>query len=413
MRIPCSSISILAATLQLAASLSWAAEKQPPTWMLAYMDKDYDRAIELVEADITQKPSEFHLYEFAGNVYEKIGGADKAVYHYRKTLELLGDKAPFWPFNVRYLLGRMLYLMGTPEEALPELRQALLHPNAKAPDTRHNISGMIAHASEMTGLLDEALQVYESLVAARPQDDFARVALDRLQRTPPEARRTLTRTWELYREGKYELALQEVALVQVASPYADHIRGIILLAQNKAEEAITYLRKALWEMPRHPNIYRHLRTAHFSIKYDFKLLMELTAVVGRGFKMWKTECPQLTAQAKALLERYLWFPDAYKLLAVCGVAQGDRELAGKYALINESMINALFFNGPDGRTQDSAIPVLNIREEYLFLEKRNFQLKIQGLSRCGTKRCDILIGISKETGITREFYFDISHFRYN
>ncbi len=148
--------------------------------------QSYDRAIALIDAD---SPAYWFLFYSRGVSYERIGEWDKAEADFRKSLSL----APDQPLVLNYL------------------GYSLVEKNQK---------------------LDEAQQMIEKAVAARPDDGFITDSLG----------------WLLYRVGKYEEAVEPmeraVELVADDPIINDHLGDVYWMVGRK-REALFQWRRAL------------------------------------------------------------------------------------------------------------------------------------------------------------------------
>ena len=67
-------------------------------------------------------------------------------------------------------------------------------------------------------------------------------------------------------------------------------------------------------------------------------------------------------------------------------------------------------SGELGATQETAIKVRSVREEYQILNELGLKMQKQALSLDGRKAYDVLTVIDPETGVERQLWFDVSSF---
>ena len=83
--------------------------------------------------------------------------------------------------------------------------------------------------------------------------------------------------------------------------------------------------------------------------------------------------------------------------------RGDSTRARAEAAIVRGFIRSIGATG--GLTPESAMPVVSIDEEYVFLTAHGVSRHTQALIKCGTYRCDALTGTDIKTGRDITYYF--------
>ena len=183
--------------------------------------ESYDRAIALIDADA---PAYWFLYYSRGVTYERIGAWDKAEADFRKSLALSPDQ----PLVLNYL------------------GYSLVEKNEK---------------------LEEAQEMIEKAVAARPDDGFITDSLG----------------WVLYRVGKYQEAVEPmeraVELVADDPIINDHL-GDVYWAVGRKREARFQWRRALSFGPDEKDANRIRRK--LDVGLDVVLQEEAEAAAGTG-----------------------------------------------------------------------------------------------------------------------------------
>jgi tetratricopeptide (TPR) repeat protein len=183
--------------------------------------ESYDRAIALIDADA---PAYWFLYYSRGVTYERIGEWDKAEADFRKSLALSPDQ----PLVLNYL------------------GYSLVEKNEK---------------------LEEAQEMIEKAVAARPDDGFITDSLG----------------WVLYRVGKYQEAVEPmeraVELVADDPIINDHL-GDVYWAVGRKREARFQWRRALSFGPDEKDANRIRRK--LDVGLDVVLQEEAEAAAGTG-----------------------------------------------------------------------------------------------------------------------------------
>ncbi len=183
--------------------------------------ESYDRAIALIDADA---PAYWFLYYSRGVTYERIGEWDKAEADFRKSLALSPDQ----PLVLNYL------------------GYSLVEKNEK---------------------LEEAQEMIEKAVAARPDDGFITDSLG----------------WLLYRVGKYQEAVEPmeraVELVADDPIINDHL-GDVYWAVGRKREARFQWRRALSFGPDEKDANRIRRK--LDVGLDVVLQEEAEAAAGTG-----------------------------------------------------------------------------------------------------------------------------------
>jgi hypothetical protein len=242
-----------------------------------------------------------------------------------------------------------------------------------------------------------------------------KAALTHPQEMSRPATQLLTESAARIKEGKHDLALQNLEAIDTTPPYANYLRGLIAYQQARYEESIKLLRKTSLELFWYPNMYQVMRKSHLGLSLNMerlKFLMDQIKLVSDASKTLKESCPSILTKAEGELERTVWVPGFYGLLAACSKQMGKMDMASIYAGISQGMVNSLDFNGLDGRSYKSAIPVVNVPEEYPFLSRRNYQRTGQIMNPFEGKRYDVLTAKANDTGSQRQFYFDISEITY-
>ena len=73
------------------------------------------------------------------------------------------------------------------------------------------------------------------------------------------------------------------------------------------------------------------------------------------------------------------------------------------------LVDSIIQSG-DGKSPETAMTVIEIREEYDVLDVLGFEQESQTLVEKDGKRFDFLVAKNSETGETRDFYFNIDLF---
>ena len=397
------------------------AEDQQTAAMKAYLANDYDKTIELNEQILMKESgkdsnkesiaaidSTAIVLQMTADAYEKLGHAEKAIEYYRKTIQTLGPRVNVFRRNVRYKAGRLLFQMGKPKAAELELERCLSHVRSKA--YRTDVIGMIAICLEETGNLDDAIDKYAKIFSENRKDRFAQRAIERLKAVLPEDRKTISEAWALYNQGKYTEAQKEINRIAKSNVYKEHLQALVLAKTGKTPEAIEHFLKVIYEVPGFVSPYHQLRNTLFLMKFNRDLDNKHQQQEGEAYKLAKDENWEGSiSRMRSGLNKYPWHPSSYRLIARCASLSGNYALGERNYAIYLGMTNAIFFASGDARNIESAVKVLNVEEEYIFLEKAGYKKIRQVLLRRDGIHYDALEAIHEKTGRKKTFYFDVSY----
>jgi uncharacterized protein DUF4919 len=85
---------------------------------------------------------------------------------------------------------------------------------------------------------------------------------------------------------------------------------------------------------------------------------------------------------------------------------GDSAKAAYHGAIVRGLIESMS-DYASGQSPDSAIVVINIREEYALLAALGLERETQALTTCGGHPCDMLTAVDRRSGKTRTLYFNV------
>ena len=266
----------------------------------AQQQKDYARAIELVNKILAEDPANFIAFNLRGSAFMEMGETDKALADYTKAIEV----EPLFPHSL-YNRGRLLRLQGQYSEALTDLQKvADLSPAEFGYRANGNI-GLIYYAQQE---YDQALAAFEKSIAAN-MENRADVYFFR---------------GETYLAmANWEAAIQDYqAAIERFPNYAEAYRGLgyAYLRAGQLDQAKQALSRSLELTPDYPEAYLYLSVTQLAdeqideaevsmrqavSKLDSLSLAQRQLAVNRvteALQMFATENPDQSAQADRLLE---------------------------------------------------------------------------------------------------------------
>lgn len=111
------------------------------------------------------------------------------------------------------------------------------------------------------------------------------------------------------------------------------------------------------------------------------------------------------AADSTLAENYV---DGYAHMAASVAAResGDSAAARFHRAVFRGLIESIGARG--GRTPDSAMLVISVDEEYVFLQALGLRRGMQALTDCAGRACDALEVVDRRTGEKYHLFFDVS-----
>jgi tetratricopeptide (TPR) repeat protein len=161
----------------------------------AQQQKDYSRAIDLVDKILAEDPANFIAFNLRGSAFMELGETDKALADYTRAVEL----EPLFAHSL-YNRGRLLRLQGRYEESMADLQRAA---DLSPAEFGYRANGNI-------GLIYYAQQEYEQALAAFEKSITANVG--------NKADVYFFRGETYLATGNWEAAIQDYQAPQSASP---------------------------------------------------------------------------------------------------------------------------------------------------------------------------------------------------
>ncbi|MBD3305155.1 tetratricopeptide repeat protein, partial [candidate division KSB3 bacterium] len=183
---------------------------------------EHDKAIEELEAIMTDYPDLAVVYKNLGNVYQSKGEPAKAAEAYQKVIETTPDDSA-----AQVQLGLAYEAADMPKKAI-QTYQAILEEMPNSALTKNQLAWLYADQGEQ---LDEALRLAQEAVEARP----AAGIIDTLG-------------WVHYKREEYEQAVEQFQAALDISPLQPTIRyhlGVTYADQGETALAIQELENAL------------------------------------------------------------------------------------------------------------------------------------------------------------------------
>jgi hypothetical protein len=118
------------------------------------------------------------------------------------------------------------------------------------------------------------------------------------------------------------------------------------------------------------------------------------------------DCLTALAIADSMLATNYVDIEAHILSAECKSQLGDHAKASYHGTIARELLESISTYA-SGRTPDSAILVISVDEEYMFLASQGLEREMQGLTTCGGHPCDALTVKDRATGKERTIYFNV------
>jgi len=87
--------------------------------------------------------------------------------------------------------------------------------------------------------------------------------------------------------------------------------------------------------------------------------------------------------------------------------RGDMEKAEFHRAVARGLISSISASG-DGKTPETAFPVISVREEYIYLLVNDFKVTMQALLQSKNGPVDAMSAVNNKTGRNETVYFDIN-----
>ncbi len=220
--------------------------------------KKNDQALELAEELIKKWPQDPFGYDFAGDLYSEQSKYKKAEQLYRKTIALFDNP------QTRIKLHKLFVLDGNNEEAINILREWY-----KKDTKSQQLNAVLALNLQQLGKSEEAIQVYEIMVANEPNN---LVALNNL-------------AWLYMEKGILDKAQQVGSRAYQVNPEMVAVLdtyGWILVKSGKIVEGEKLLQQAISKAPQDRDIRYHV-AATLAQKGDTKgAIIELKQALSGG-----------------------------------------------------------------------------------------------------------------------------------
>ena len=211
---------------------------------VATKQQHFDQAEARLLSMIAQQPDNPYAHGLLGEVLVMKGRSEEA----KKAFQTATTLKPDWP--VPWIARATLLLnAGSPTDVIPWL-QAGFESNPQSPE----LGILLASSLEKHGNVDEAIRVYERVLATHPLTTIAANNLASLLTDHKGAPKDLARALHLS-EG--------VSATGDANPYFLDTLGWVYARLGRNDEAIRTMQKAVVQAPHHPLINYHLGVAHF------------------------------------------------------------------------------------------------------------------------------------------------------
>jgi tetratricopeptide (TPR) repeat protein len=245
---------------------------------VAIKQRHYDQAQARLMRMIDQQSDNPYAYGLLGEVLVLKGETEEAQKAFRTATTLKPDWPVPWIDQATLLLKE-----GNPTKVIPWLRSGF-EVNPQSPE----LGILFASSLEKTGNVDEAIQVYERILAAHPQATIAANNLASLLTDQKGEEKDLVRALQLS-ESLLEAGMD--------NPYFLDTLGWVYARLGRNDEAIRTIQKAQAQAPHHPLINYHLGVAYFQVGNT----QEAQTYLGKALQ--SREAFQYQVQAQALLSK--------------------------------------------------------------------------------------------------------------
>lgn len=110
--------------------------------------------------------------------------------------------------------------------------------------------------------------------------------------------------------------------------------------------------------------------------------------------------------AQSVLEKNYVDIDAHYVLSLAYGETGDAKRSGFHQSVAMGLIDSIA--AQNGSSPETALQVINVREEYIMLDVVGLEIQKQTLQRINDKSYDVLDVINRESGQSFTLYFDVT-----